>query len=364
MSVTSSSVEPRTALPANEPLRAILQSGILAPSADNRHHFRFELSADHVALVSTDTSTWVAQPHRRMLGLVSYGAVLENMALRAAQLGLAQATRWMPDTARADLIAECRWTAAPAVEEPLAAAIDERHSNRRFFRRRSLDAALLARLAAAAGAVPGATLLWLDDPDRRRVALQALRIAETERFCRPALHQELFGAVRFDAGWHAGTTLGLPPGALEVEPPMRPAFAALRRWPLMHALTRIGMHHLLGLRAADLPCRLAPHLGLIVCDLADPRLAALYAGRALERVWLAATAARLALQPMAAASALVHQRAGGGWVAPAAQRRLIERLDRLTDGRPRAAFMFVRVGRAAPPSVTAGRPPLDQFLTR
>jgi hypothetical protein len=132
----------------------------------------------------------------------------------------------------------------------------------------------------------------------------------------------------------------------------------------MQALSRIGVHHMLGLRAAALPCRLAPHLALVVCDAPDASLAALGGGRALQRMWLAATAEGLALQPVAAAIALSRQRAGNGWVSPRTRDRLVELLGHLTGGRHESACMLVRIGRARAPSMVTGRPPIEHFLDR
>jgi nitroreductase len=359
---TTAPIVTPSALPEMQTLRRILEAGIRAPSAENRHFLRFEPILDGMRIVSTDTSTWDQQPHRRMLALVSLGAVVENMSLMSAACGQAQAVRWFPDPARTEWMAELRWSAQAGVAEPLADAIGERHTNRRFYRREPVDAATLKELAAATTVVPGAGLLWLDDPARRSWALKAVRLAETERFRRESLHHELFSAVRFELGWRETAAEGLPPGALEVEPPMRPMFAALRRWPLMSALTRIGMHRTLGLRAADLPCRLAPHLGLIMCDAAREPMRALGAGRALQRVWLAATRHGLAFQPMAAATVLARQRAGGGWVAPPVREELLSLLQHVTAGRSDAAFMFFRLGHAKPPTVVTGRLPLDHYL--
>lgn len=349
-------------LPQPQALRRILEAGIRAPSAENRHFLRFEPMPEGMRLVSTDTPTWDRQPHRRMLALVSLGAVVENMSLESATCGHALSVRWFPEPSRPEAMAELRWKAQAGAGDPLAAAIAERHTNRRFYRREPLDAATLEELVVAASPVPGAGLLWLQDPSLRRWALKAVRLAETERFRRPALHEELFGAVRFELGWRKSTPEGLPPGALEVEPPMRPMFSALRRWPLMQALSFIGMHHTLGLRAADLPCRLAPHLGLIVCDAPREPLRALGAGRALQRVWLAATARGLAFQPMAAATVLARQRPGDGWVSPPVREELLKLLQHVTGGRGDAAYMFFRVGRAQAPSVVTERLPLDHYL--
>ena len=343
-------------------LRRILSSGIAAPSAENRHFLRFEPARGGVDLVSTDVSSWPRQPHRRPLALLSYGAVIENMTLRAAACGYAQDTRWLPDPSRPELVVACRWSSAAAASaDPLDDAIERRHTNRRFFRAEAVARAVRDRIAAAAADVPGARLLWLDEADARATALQAIRMAETERFRRECLHRELFEAVRFELGWTRSADEGLPPGALEVEPPMRALFAALRRWPLMRAGTRIGLHRALGLRAGYLPCRLAPHLGLVLCDDPEVALRPMGAGRALERAWLAATAEGIAFQPMAAALALMHQRPGDGWVSAQVQERLRDRLQRLTAGRAECAWMFLRIGHAQAPSVVTGRPALERF---
>lgn len=126
-----------------------------------------------------------------------------------------------------------RWCERPAsagTPDPLADAIALRHTNRRFYARARVDAATLASPGHAAGAVAGRSVYWLDAIDERRRALRAIRLAETERFRRRALHDELFGAVRFDVGWKHALPEGLAPGALEVEPPVaRLMFSAMRK---------------------------------------------------------------------------------------------------------------------------------------
>lgn len=343
-------------------LREILHSGVQAPSAENRHFLRFEVLPDRVRLLSTDTASWSVQPHRRMLALLSYGAVVENMALRAAQWGESQSTHWLPDPAYPELIAECRWVRASTTADPLASAIADRHTNRRLYRRVPLAPAVLQRMTAAASTVSGAQVLWLDEPPARAAAKRTLWIAEAERFRRAALHQEIYSAIDFQAGWRSSRAEGLPPGALEVERPMRPFFSALRHWPLMHALSWLGAHRLLALRASYVPATMSAHLGLLSCTLDDPLLAALNAGRALERIWLAATHEGVAFQPMAAATALARQHPAAGWVSARTRLRIVEQLQRLTGGRPQAAFMFFRIGHAEAPSVVAGRRAVDDFV--
>ena len=123
----------------------------------------------------------------------------------------------------------------------------------------------------------------------------------------------------------------------------------------------LGASVVLGLRAAWLPCRLAPHLGVVLSNGSPDRLE-LDAGRALERAWLAATALDLAFQPMAAPTALERQCPGGGWVSPRVRERLEAGLERIAAGRGARPCMLFRLGRAAPPSVATQRLPLEGYV--
>lgn len=348
--------------PDPESLRQILAAGIRAPSAENVHYLRFQVLDDGVRLIATDHASWAEHPHRRMLALMAYGAVVENMALRSTALGFRLATNLRQSTSEPEVFADLQWTATAAPVDPLNAEIESRHTNRRFYRRAAVADRALHLMTAAASEVPGAKLLWLDDARRRGLALKAIRIAETERFRQRALHAELFGAVRFDLGWNKSCDEWLPPAALQVEAPMRMPFAVLRHWRAMRIANVLGAHHALGLRAGYLPCATAPHIGLIVAggDAGDAEN--FQAGRAFQRVWLAAALLGLALQPMAAATALVHQLPGNGWVSAGVKAELQRLLSAVCEEQPAQPYMLFRLGRSAAPSAVTGRRPVTDYM--
>lgn len=89
--------------------------------------------------------------------MLGYGAALENMALRSAELGAAMRSRTLPEPARPGLVTELEWSPSDAPADPLARSIDSRHANRRRYRRETLER--LARLSAAAESVPGTRLV-------------------------------------------------------------------------------------------------------------------------------------------------------------------------------------------------------------
>lgn len=335
---------------------SIVEAGVLAPSADNRQKVEFELSRSTVRLWGTSEFT-EAPFHRRVLCLIGFGAMAENMLLRAARLGLIAEIEWFPDTSRPRLLGQIRLTSGPASREEIEGEISQRHTNRRLFGGPPLREREQESLTADVARTPGVSLMWFDEPKLRRRMLRLLLIAEAERFrCRP-LHEELFHSIRFDVGWTAPADQGLPPGALEIERPLRWAFKALRHWPVMRTLSAFGAHLLIGVRAAYLPCRFAPHLCALATTLSleDGCLAV---GRALERTWLRASALGVAFQPFAAPALLALDRYHD--VRAAVRRRLADEWADLAPGAtPLIAF---RMGHAPRPAVRTQRLPAARYI--
>jgi hypothetical protein len=336
-------------------LRSLAEAAVAAPSADNQHLFELHRAGDD--LVLRGDARYVGAPfHKKVLAWISFGAVAENLAVRAARLGYRAAIE-PADGGEPALIATIRIVRAGSASAPLDAAIASRQTNRTVrFRGPRLPSDELTSLQSAAGDIDGVTLNFYDQGPERARLLDLVRIAETERFNTRSMHADLFDAVRFDVGWNADADVGLPPGGLGIEPGMRNAFALLRHWPLMDALRRLGVHRMLGRRAGWLPCRLAPHIGVFYTRLPHPR-GTFSAGRALERVWLEAERRGLAFQPFAAAPlfALADYRD----VPEATGERLRRGWRALSPDRP---VMVFRLGRAPRPPFRTSRPAPDRFV--
>jgi len=333
-------------------LDRIIRAAVLAPSADNSQPWKFEV-------INRGVRLWV-DPFRadsvsdvdRVLTHISCGAVVENMAIQANALGYDTTITPLTDAESPNLICKVEFHPGEPHSWDLARAIPERHTNRRLaYSRRSIGDDLLASLAQEARRIPPADLLWIDTREKRRAALRLMRRAERERFLHRPLHEELFGSIRFDVGWNRTVEEGLPPGALEVEVPARPLFRWLRSWSITRALNTVGLYRVLGWRIADLPSRLAPALGLLTLNEGGTFVDG---GRALQRVWLRATASGLAVQPFAAAGILPLQlQTEKPVIAMPVLRDLADRLASLAGHR--TGILFLRCGWAMPPSVVAGR---------
>lgn len=342
-----------------EQFRSVVQAGVLAPSADNHHPFLFQRTDDGI-IMRGDREFLNAAYHRRILLRMSAGAVVQNMVLEAGRLGFGVRFRWFPDAADRACIARLEFGSEHEPDPELAHAIPLRHTNRRLrFSGPAVPRAVLGRLEADVKAVAGAQLVWLDGPETRRKALSLIRLAEAERFrCRP-MHQELFSSVRFDVGWGRTAEEGLAPGALGVERLLHGAFAMLRHWPVMRALNLVGGYQFMGFRAGDLPCRLSPHLAVIVTDL-PVESGAMAVGQAFERVWLRANAVGLALQPLAASALFTLE--GYADVRESIRHQLARGwADIVGDARPLIVF---RLGMAEAPAIRCGRRALETYVVQ
>ena len=335
-----------------EAIRDILEAGVWAPSAENRHVFRHSVQGASVRL-HLDPALAHVSADQYYVALLSIGAVIENMCLAAGVHALDGQWQRGDGGATADVVV----TFQPGRQPPdeLAEHIKQRHTNRRpMFQGPRLHAAE-QRVIEAALAPLGERwrVQWFDDK-RSRIALCKLMVeAETHRFANAQLHQAMFDGIRFDVGWRDGASEGLPPATLQIEPGMRIAFAGLRHWPFMRTLARLGLHRGVAWRASYMPARWSPHLCVVTSRATlDTRDDIIEAGRAMQRTWLAATQFNLAVQPFAAAVALA--RPGPGALDESARTALVRGWQKLMpDAQP---VMVFRLGYAMPPSVRAGRP--------
>jgi nitroreductase len=327
----------------------ILRAGIAAPSADNSQPWCFAWQGDDLDLRIDASRSGHVSDTRYVLSDLAAGACLENMLIRARSLGYVADLQPFPRDDDELWVARIHWRQAPGgdSDESLATAIEQRHTDRRFPWAGPITADTRERLTAQAQLIPGQRLYWPQTPRERTAALGLIRRAETLRFRSPTLHAELFSSIRFAAGWHTACEEGLAPATLAVEPPMRPVFQALRHPALMSMCNRLGAAAVLGWRSAWLPIRLSPGLCLLVIP-STTRTDVLAGGRALQRVWLEATAEGLSVQPYAAAGVLSL---GFVSIEPALQRslsRLGSALGELCT--PGHGLVFLRLGyaRAAP----------------
>lgn len=340
-----------------EQLTFILNSALLAPSADNRHRIRFHVDGDTISILCTE-KLQSQGGYKRVLTLLSLGAVVENLSIAASRFNIATQTS-LSDSNQAELVIQIRLLPDQKPANPLWETIPLRHTNRKVrFRGPTLSHLELSELNASISAYPDTQLGWLDEPEQRDQALHLMRRAENERFRNRVLHDELFSAIHFDVGWSATCEVGLPPGALAVELPMRPLFAMLRHWPVMQLAKLFGAHYILGFRACDLPCRLAPNLGILTVKNTSTQIV-FEAGQSFQRIWLTLTRQGRVLQPLPASALYALYGADSEGIPTRLQAELKLNWDIILHGD--IPLMIFRTGYATPSNIKTSRQAIDYY---
>lgn len=348
--------------------QALLEIATLAPSGGNAQPWCFSFQDGDLLIHDRPEAAVPGMDPTRSSVLLAIGAIAESVELAAPGLGLA---------ARAEVLvgADARWSGAAALcrirlrpdgatpPPALAVALRDRCTNRRLHQGPGLDDGDRDALQAAAAAVGAHVTLFATD-DARRGWGRLAGAADRLRFLHAPWLDELRSEVRFEGGLEVG--LGL--STLELRPAAELSLPLLLDGAVMAELQALGGGAALRRPAED---AFAASAAIALLDLRAPPTPdhraepfAFRAGRALQRVWLAATARGLGVHPWGSALYLSHLARSPGLVAlpPWLQAELLALCAGVDEALPpevAAPFMLLRLSRCPPPTARAGRlPPL------
>lgn len=131
-----------------EQLKFLLNYAVLAPSGPNTQPWKFSINSDEVSLVADYSRSLPSlDPSHRTLYL-SHGCVLTNLLLAAEHFGFAYDAKCLPDGTSGERTASIRFSkkAAPRRFPDLFSEIARRHTNRKSFEQRPIEAEKLQKL--------------------------------------------------------------------------------------------------------------------------------------------------------------------------------------------------------------------------
>ena len=278
-------------------LLKILDLARWAPSGDNTQPWRFEIVSDtHIAIHGHDTRDWCFYAFRGHASHIAHGALLETLRIAASGVGLAASWRLRDGTD--DLAPIYDVTLAPAAQvaaDPLLPYIESRSVQRRPMKTRPLTAEQKLALERAVG--DQFVLQFFEPLARRR---QVARLLWDSAYLRLSC-REAFEVHRRVIEWGARFSDDkIPAQAVGVDA----VTEKLMRW-VMHSWERVAFFnkYLAGTIAPRVQLDVLPALGCAAHVLMKPVrvpsgfLDYVHAGLAMQRLWLAASAAGLHLQP-------------------------------------------------------------------
>jgi hypothetical protein len=348
--------------PSRAALEELVHSATLAPSPDNNQPWLFTQHPDRELLLVHDRTRALPSDVDDMFSMIALGAALENLCLAAGRRGwralVHHPADFGPDADGREVVAGIRF-AESGTSDPLAEYLERRITCRKPYPRQPVAEDALRQMEASIAEQETARLHWLADRRRMRQLAWLVAAADRIRFEHQPFHAELYRQLRFTPQQAETTRDGLDVRCLELPLGGATVLRGLRSWPLMRQLNRLGLSRLLSLSSALQVWRTGTMGLLTTADVS--RLGYLQAGRALQRVWLAATQCGLAFHPLGSVPIfLSHLARGSANDLPSRYRQRVKSLARRFETLfPQAAgqglVVLFRLGEATAPAVRSLR---------
>ena len=275
--------------------KELIKSASMAPSADNMQPWEFRKNGDAIEvfhavqrMLPTDVSgmfTWV-----------SIGAAIQNIVVTSAAHGFEPDVEYISPGNTGQPVAVIRLSPG-TVDDSLAEWIPQRATNRNNFKPLPLEDSVISGLTQSINGLD-AGIHWMTEPKGFRLMASMDANSSFIRLEHKPLHDELFDILRFSRMQVEASRYGLDYESIGI--PAVAVFIArqLRYWSVNKTVSKSGIGRLV---AKKLSMRLlkAGALCLVTAKRRDPA-GYMEAGRAMEQLWLAATAKGLSTHPYGA----------------------------------------------------------------
>ncbi len=366
-SYAAGSLTPPVGVTATQ-LRAMLELARWAPSGDNCQPWRVRLSPDRRAL------DVILDPHAERAFLdvqgeatqLALGAFVESLMLAAARQRLG--SELLPAPELSTVAARLAFAPAPdGVIDPLAEFLEARVSNRRLYTASPCSATELAPLHEAITGIDGTNVCFFTESRALRTVADAVALADGVRMRHRLCHDEFHQKVRWTEQQARREPTGFTVRTFEVRPHEALLLRLTRRYRVLRWVDRLTGMSRVAARVARRQVLASGAVGMLTVAGRDPQQL-LHAGRALQRVWLAATQAGLAFQVLAVAPLLLRRCQLGGEGLRADEQKVIGHLRAKLAALPQApppesVAVMLRVGRAPAPTARTRRLPAEALVT-
>ncbi|MEJ7766703.1 MAG: Rv1355c family protein [Chitinophagaceae bacterium] len=283
----------------NNELQQLVEAACLAPSGGNAQPWKFLYKNNSLYIFHDAHYSHSLLDHKNLGSYVAFGAMLENIEIKAASIGLAAIPVIFPVDSEKRLIAVVNFDnkITETTYDYLAPVIGTRMTNRNTSVRTSLKADDAGALRLIASTVAEASLSFYDSVECLNEFAEILTNTERLRFLHPRGHYDTFvKELRFTKEEVTATSDGLDVNTLNVKPSDIAALGIAKDPAAISFLHQ--MHKGSGFKKITRENILtASAIGVVSMNGHDA-LHFLQGGRAVERVWLEANYRAIALQPI------------------------------------------------------------------
>lgn len=358
-----------------EKLKQIVHYACMAPSGANSQSWKWMWHNKTLYLFLDGIYTAGLLDCGNTTSLVGLGAAVENLVIKAHESGFEVLVEKNDLNMDSVLVAAIKFfdkaspniTVEPHVCDNLVSYIPDRLTNRNISKRVKIPREKLEELRNITRTVKGADLLLIDDEDKLARLGEVVAKMDRIRIMHEGGHRDYRAEIRWTKEEVDATKNGIDVlGTIDVTPSELAGFRIVRSWNVIKLLNdwhlgtgleRMGRKTIAGASA----------LGFVVM----PKFTSddfFEGGRALERVWLAATKNNIAVHPASIASlvfnTLLH---GNAAIFPDRMRKEVEELREEFASifqlkKDMGEVLMLRFCIAGPPKARSVRYPLEQVL--
>lgn len=290
--------EPKPENLSNAEKETLLNAAIAAPSGGNCQPWRLSFYKGYLCLIHDVYYSESMLDFNHLGTYVAFGAMVENLRLQAAAMGLGIVTKYFPVAEEPLLVGVCYFERQPVLADlPRVEAIYTRVTNRNIGDRIGLTIDERERLIALANQQINVKLHLVEDAAKMDAMAEILSTAEMLLLLHPQGHHEIFTKeLRFDPKEVIETGDGLDIDTLNLSKAEKIAMRIANSRVAMEYLLRIG-----GGEAFKKTTKKAIAHSSALAVISMPFHTAeayLHAGEFLEALWLESTVLNLSVQPV------------------------------------------------------------------
>ena len=276
-------------------IEKIIKDGCLAPSGENCQPWKFAVKENTIRVHNLPEADRSLYNSKQKGTYVAHGALIENMALSAAQSGYETSVELFPSPNEPDLVSVMVLKRSSPKLDPLYPYLEKRCTNRKDFTGAKLtDDQKIALIAAASEAGAGELRLVDDEASLKKLG-SALAVNEKIIFENKLLHDFFYEHILWEENEQhkAG---GFYIKTLEFLPHQLKGVKLFKNWGVLGVMNKlVGASKMIVKENAEKYAR-SGTLGAIVMN-GDANKDFVNAGRAVQRTWLAAAKLGLSMHP-------------------------------------------------------------------
>jgi nitroreductase len=278
-----------------EILLEILRDAVRAPSGDNVQPWRFSAKGSTVSVYNVPGIHNPYLDFDERGSYISHGALLESMCISASRYGYAVTIDLFPNNNDETLVAIVHFVQRGIRTHLLYEAIVKRATNHHPFEERDLEAGVQNIFESAVADIPVTTVFTTDTKDRGSIGRVASR-AEVVILEDEEITKSFFDGMVWTEKEEQQKKSGFFVRSLEFNPVQMMVFWLASKPQIMRFLRILRLPQFIANEDAKLYATGSLAGGVSIPN--ESRENYVYAGRALQRIWLTATSQGLAFQPL------------------------------------------------------------------